>query len=63
MKCMVTFAELTKKTIEIEGKDIFDIMGLAEDYATEYVDKIDFEKDPDSYEVCVTKIKEIREDD
>ena len=28
MKCMVTFAELTKKTIEIEADNIFEIMGV-----------------------------------
>ena len=61
MKCNVTFTEITKKTIEIEGKDIFDVMGLAEEYATENVQKIDFEKNPDSYEIAVTKIKEISE--
>lgn len=61
MKCKVTYVEMTTKTIEIEGKDIFDVMGLAEDYATENVDKIDFEKNPDKYEVLVTKIKEVKE--
>ena len=61
MKCNVTFTEITKKTIEIEGKDIFDVMGLAEEYATENVQAIDFEKDPDSYEVAVTRIEEVRE--
>lgn len=59
MKCNVTFTEITKKTIEIEGKDIFDVMGLAEEYATENVQVIDFEKNPDSYEIAVTKIKEV----
>lgn len=59
MKCMVTFAELTKKTIEIEADNIFEIMGKAEEIASGNVQEIDFEKNPDSYEVCVTKIKEV----
>lgn len=59
MKAMVTFAELTKKTIEIEGDSIYDIMGKAEEIATENVQVVDFEKNPDSYEVCVIKIKEV----
>lgn len=57
---MVTFAELTKKTIEVEGNDIFDIMGKAEEIASNNIEDIDFEKNPDSYEVCVTKIKEVQ---
>ena len=60
MKCMVTFAELTKKTIEIEADNIFEIMGKAEEIASGNVQEIDFEKNPDSYEVCVTKIKEVQ---
>lgn len=60
MKCMVTFAELTKKTIEIEADNIFEIMGRAEEIASGNVQEIDFEKNPDSYEVRVTKIKEVQ---
>lgn len=59
MKCMVTFAELTKKTIEIEADNIFEIMGKAEEIASENTQEIDFKKNFDSYEVCVTKIKEV----
>ena len=59
MKCKVTFTEVTKKTIEIEADNIFEIMGRAEDIATENIQEIDFEKNPDSYEVLVTKIKEV----
>jgi hypothetical protein len=59
MKCNVTFTEVTKKTIEIEGVDIFDVMGLAQSYAENPSEKIDFEKNPDDYEVVVTKIKEV----
>ena len=61
MKCKVTFKEVTTKTIEIEGVDIFDVMGLAQEYAENSSEKIDFEKNPDEYEIAVTKIKEMRE--
>ena len=61
MKCKVTFKETTVKTIEIEGKDVFDIMGLAENYATENVAMIDFEKNPDRYEIEVSNLKEVTE--
>ena len=61
MKCQVTFKETTIKTIEIEGKDIFDIMGLAEKYATDDVSMIDFEKNPDSYMIEVTNIKDLKQ--
>ena len=61
MKCKVTFKEVTTKTIEIEGPNIFEIMGLAEEYTQDPAEKIDFEKEPDCYEVAVTKIKEVRE--
>ena len=59
MKCKVTYKEVTTKTLEIEGVDIFDVMGLAQSYAEAPSEKIDFEKNPDDYEVCVVKIKEV----
>ena len=56
MKAMVTFTEVTKKTIEIEGNDIIDIMGKAEEYIDDPSENIDFSKNFDDYEVCVTKM-------
>ena len=59
MECEVTFVELTRKTIVIKGNDIFDIMGKAEEYTDDPSENIDFSKNFDDYEVCVTKIKEV----
>ena len=61
MKAKVTFKEMTTKTIDIEGIDIFDIMGLAEKYAENPSETINFEKNPDSYMIEITNIKEIKE--
>ena len=61
MKANVTFKEITVKTIEIEGDNLDDIREKAAYYATEDTSVINFEKNPNRYEVEITDVKEIKE--
>lgn len=59
MKQLVVFEEVTRKAIVIEGEFMTDIMDKAHACLENPSEMIDFEKNPDYYDVSIKKIKEV----
>lgn len=59
MKRLVTFEEVTRKTVIIEGEFMTDIMDKAHEYLENPSETINFDKNPDSYDISIKKIKEV----
>lgn len=58
MKYNVTFKEVTEKIIEIEADDLDHAQTIANEMLDDVYGNIDFEKNPDYYDVFVDKIRE-----
>lgn len=58
MKYNVTFKEVTEKIIEIEADDLDHAQTIANEMLDNAYGNIDFEKNPDYYDVFVDKIRE-----
>ena len=58
MKYNVTFKEVTIKTIEIEADDLDHAQVIANEMLDDVYENINFEKNPDYYDVFVDNITE-----
>ena len=61
MKYAVTFIQKTKKTIIIEADDADEVQAIANECLDDVAKSIDFEKNPDDYDVYCDEIKEVKE--
>ena len=61
MKYAATFIEKTKKTIIIEAADEDEAQVIVNECLDNVSENIDFEKNPDDYDVYCDEIKEITE--
>ena len=60
MKYDVTFKEVTIKTVEIEADNLDHAQAIANEMLDDVYGNIDFEKNPDYYDVCVDNISECK---
>ena len=60
MKYDVTFKEVTIKTVEIEADDLDHAQAIANEMLDDAYGNIDFEKNPDDYDVFVDNISECK---
>lgn len=59
MKVAIVFKEVTQKTIIIEGENLKEILKKEQEYLDNPSELIDFEKEPDYYNVFVDERKDI----
>lgn len=61
MKFAATFIEKTVKTIIIEAEDADEAQAVANECLDDISEYIDFEKNPNDYDVYCDEIKEVKE--
>lgn len=61
MKYAATFVEKTVKTIIIEAEDADEAQAIANECLDDVNESIDFEKNPNDYDVYCDEIKEMEE--
>ncbi len=61
MKFDMTFVEKTVKTITVEVNNRDELVDIMHECMDNISDRIDFEKNPDSYEIYCDEIKEVEE--
>ena len=60
MKYKVTFKEVTAKTVEIEADNLDHAQAIASEMLDDIYGNINFEKNPDDYDVFVDNISECK---